>query len=80
MNVHKNIFRYSFIMIFCAISMSSLAQEKKDDKGQKPAAPTPPGGITEEIEVVRPYKPVLADAAKIRRSPDMNFKKTFIRF
>src|SRR5690606_7184154 len=33
--------------------------------------------ITEEIEVVRPYKPVLADAAKIRRSPDMDTKKTF---
>lgn len=28
--------------------------------------------INEEIEVVRPYKPILAEAVKLRRSPDLN--------
>ena len=35
----------------------------------KPQPSQPSGTLTEEIEVVRPYKPVLADAVKIRRSP-----------
>ena len=33
--------------------------------------------VTEEIDVVRSYKPVLADAVKIRRSPDLNDTKPF---
>jgi len=33
--------------------------------------------IAEEIEVVRPYKPVLAEALKLRRSPDLNTVKTY---
>ncbi|MES2830148.1 MAG: TonB-dependent receptor [Bacteroidota bacterium] len=33
--------------------------------------------VTEEIEVVRPYKPVLAEAVKLRRSPDLNDVKTY---
>lgn len=43
------------------------AEEKVDDN--KP--------VTEEIEVVRPYKPVLAEAVKLRRSPDLNDVKTY---
>jgi hypothetical protein len=41
-------------------------EEKKDDKA-----------VTEEIEVVRPYKPILAEAVKLRRSPDLNDVKTY---
>lgn len=33
--------------------------------------------VTEEVEVVRSYKPVLADAVKIRRSPNLNDTKPF---
>src|SRR5688572_30451207 len=33
--------------------------------------------VTEEIEVVRPYKPILAEAVKLRRSPDLNDVKTY---
>lgn len=40
--------------------------------------PTPPSGtLTEEIEIVRPYKPVLADAVKIRRSPDLKNEQPY---
>ncbi len=33
--------------------------------------------VTEEIEVIRPYKPVLAEAVKLRRSPDLNNVGTY---
>lgn len=33
--------------------------------------------VTEEFDVVRSYKPVLADAVKIRRSPNLNDTKPF---
>lgn len=49
--------------------------EKKTDK--KPEEKTDDKPVTEEIEVVRPYKPVLAEAVKLRRSPDLNDVKTY---
>ncbi len=33
--------------------------------------------ISEEIEIIRPYKPILAEAVKLRRSPDLDNIKTF---
>lgn len=59
----------------CLITLAScvFAQDKKDDKKKEPEK----GSIAEEIEVVRPYKPILAEAVKIRRSPDLNNNKTF---
>lgn len=33
--------------------------------------------VTEEIEVIRPYKPVLAEAVKLRRSPDLENVQTY---
>ncbi|RKD18008.1 hypothetical protein BCY91_16325 [Pelobium manganitolerans] len=33
--------------------------------------------VTEEVEIVRSYKPILADAVKIRRSPNLNETKPF---
>ncbi|MXV51365.1 hypothetical protein GS399_10325 [Pedobacter sp. HMF7647] len=61
---------------------------KPADKTTKPAEKTTPAttdkkqdaasnAVAEEIEVVRPYKPVLADVSKIRRSPEMDLNKTF---
>jgi hypothetical protein len=44
--------------------------------GQGKAEPQQ-GDLTEEIEVIRAYKPVLADAVKIRRSPDLENSKPF---
>ena len=56
-----------------ALSGSVLSQVKKEEPKQPPAK----GTLTEEIEVVRPYKPILAEAVKIRRSPDLNDTKPF---
>lgn len=33
--------------------------------------------LSEEIEIIRPYKPVLAEAVKLRRSPDLDNLKTY---
>lgn len=67
-----SIIKYTLLTAAFCLSVPVIAQDKKDET-QKPAS----GVLTEEIEVVRPYKPVLADAVKIRRNPDMNIDKTF---
>ena len=65
--------KYTLIVSLFVLSVTAQAQDKKNE--------TPTGtqsaNITEEIEVIRPYKPVLADAVKIRRNPDMNSTKAF---
>lgn len=57
---------YTTLVLVGSAGFSAQAQdvkktEKTDDKT-----------IAEEIEVVRPYKPILAEAVKLRRSPDLN--------
>ena len=69
--------RFFILTLFSLAAGSVMAQNKKDDKKQQQPADAEKGAVTEEIEVVRPYKPVLADAAKIRRSPDLNVKDKF---
>ncbi len=59
----------SLSFLFMAAQVSGQVKENGEKPEQK--------AVTEEIEVVRPYKPVLADAVKIRRSPDMNTKEVF---
>ncbi|WP_411274383.1 TonB-dependent receptor [Daejeonella sp.] len=62
----------TYIILSAALCLTGTlsAQEKPQ--------PTPPTGtLTEEIEVVRPYKPVLADAVKIRRSPDLKNERPY---
>lgn len=66
----KNI-QYKLTLSILLVSAASFAQVKPEEK--KTDKPT--GALTEEIVVERPYKPVLADAAKIRRSPDLNSTK-----
>lgn len=65
--------KYTLLAVTFCLSVSAIAQDKKNE----PRQPTPTGALTEEIEVVRPYKPVLADAVKIRRNPDMTIDNTF---
>ncbi|RZK44260.1 MAG: hypothetical protein EOO90_00935 [Pedobacter sp.] len=57
-----------YISLFiCSAGFSTLsAQEVK-----------PPETVSSEIEVIRPYKPILAEAFKLRRSPDLDNLKTY---
>lgn len=54
---------------------SSAAQDTTKKGGQ--AKNTNPGGLSEEVVVTTAYKPVLADAVKIRRNPDLEDKTAF---
>jgi len=62
--------RYTFLFFPLLLASGAFAQVN-------PQPTTPPGTLTEEIEVVRPYKPVLADAVKIRRSPDLKNEQPY---
>ncbi|RZK48366.1 MAG: hypothetical protein EOO99_10235 [Pedobacter sp.] len=56
-----NTYKYSSILILGLLSQISVAQEVKNEQQQ-----------SSEIEVIRPYKPILAEAVKLRRSPDLD--------
>lgn len=60
--------KYTLTINLALIAATVFGQEEKK---------TDPQAVTKEIEVVRPYKPVLADAVKIRRSPDLNNNAPF---
>ncbi|KQS40608.1 TonB-dependent receptor [Pedobacter sp. Leaf194] len=55
-------------LIFAAGFITVEAQEKKQEEK---------AAVSEEIEVVRPYKPILAEAVKLRRSPNLDDVKTY---
>ncbi|GGH19457.1 TonB-dependent receptor [Pedobacter zeae] len=59
---------YSSLFFLAAGLMTARAQDKKTDEK---------GVVKEEIEVVRPYKPILAEAVKLRRSPNLDDIKTY---
>lgn len=63
---------YTTVLFITAGTFSLQAQDKKETE-KKPDDKT----IAEEIEVVRPYKPILAEAVKLRRSPDLNDIQTY---
>lgn len=59
---------YSALFFLSAGLTSVQAQEKKQEEKAT---------VSEEIEVVRPYKPILAEAVKLRRSPNLDDVKTY---
>jgi hypothetical protein len=63
---------YTTVLFITAGTLSLQAQDKKETEKKQDDKT-----IAEEIEVVRPYKPVLAEAVKLRRSPDLNDVKTY---
>lgn len=69
MRLTKLIYTTLFLITTGALTLS--AQDTKPEKKIEEKV------VTEEIEVVRPYKPVLAEAVKLRRSPDLNDVKTY---
>lgn len=66
MRFHKNI--YTVLVLIAAGAFTANAQDPVKQ---------PEKTVSEEIEVVRPYKPVLAEAVKLRRSPDLNNIATY---
>jgi hypothetical protein len=56
-----------FTLLFATVAFAAQAQDVKP----------PEKTVSEEIEIIRPYKPVLAEAVKLRRSPDLDNIKTY---
>lgn len=74
----KLLYRLKYLFLFFTLAGLNLnlnGQEKPNTK--TPEQPASKTTVTEEIEVVRSYKPVLADAVKIRRSPNLSDNKPF---
>ncbi|WP_448699943.1 hypothetical protein ACFGVR_22585 [Mucilaginibacter sp. AW1-3] len=61
-----------------AKSLPAIIDTTKRGGNKMPAAPNPNnGGLSEEIVVTTAYKPVLAEAVKIRRNPDLEDQQPF---
>ncbi|MFZ4862028.1 hypothetical protein ACL9RF_07570 [Sphingobacterium sp. Mn56C] len=68
MKLHKTVFKnYAISALFFGLGYSAYAQ-------QDPKKPV----TIDSFDVVRDYKPILADAVKIRRSPDMTNKRSYM--
>ena len=64
--------------VFSVVLLTGYAQEGEKQQGEKPAKELTNRFNPQEmdsIEIVRDYRPMLADAVKIRRSPDMNIDR-----
>ena len=78
----KHTYKASFLILFGLFATTALyAQTKPAEKTVTTkttvSKDTTKTAVTEEVEVVRSYRPVLADAVKIRRSPDLNDIRPF---
>ncbi|MGB4773834.1 MAG: hypothetical protein WBP45_01560 [Daejeonella sp.] len=62
-------FKYVILSGLLGTSAVIFAQDKKDEATNS--------ALNEEIEIVRPYKPILADAVKIKINPDLTDNKPF---
>lgn len=69
MILKSSMLKYTFIIGFSVVSLAASAQID--------TAKTQQATTIEEVEVIRDYRPVLADAVKIRRSPDLSNVRSF---
>ncbi len=67
---------FSFLCCICVLNVT--AQETKPPKKEDKKQDTEKPSVAEEFDVVREYKPILADAVKIRRNPNLNDNRIFI--
>src|SRR5690606_10907400 len=73
--IRNNYLKYILTGTFSVMLVAGYAQEeKKEQVPTKPLERTKPQDM-DSIEVVRDYRPMLAEAVKIRRSPEMNIDR-----
>jgi TolA-binding protein len=74
-----NYLKYLLTWVFSAVLVIGYAQEeeKKQEEKQQLSEQQDENqpAIIESMDVVREYRPILADAVKMRRTPDMNFDR-----
>lgn len=71
--INYNHLKQTLTGIFSVLLLIAHAQEEKQQPVVQSAGARPT--VMDSIEVVRDYRPMLADAVKIRRSPDMNIDR-----
>lgn len=72
-------YKYLLTGVFLVLFAMGYGQQE-EEKQQEPDQPSEQQGVrpsvmTDSINVVRDYRPMLADAVKIRRSPDMDIDR-----
>src|SRR5690606_21466669 len=71
MNLHKTVFgKYAITALLLGIGVEGYAQGR-DTVPDRPVT-------VDSFDIVRDYRPILADAVKIRRSPDMTNKRSYM--
>lgn len=75
MIMNKSTINTGLLSVFCfAISLSAFAQQQETQQQQQQEERRT---TIDSIDVIRDYRPILADAVKIRRSPDMTNKREY---
>ncbi len=69
-----NYLKHIFTGIFSVVLVTGYAQEEEKQQPTTQRDQTQPA-VFDSIAVVRDYRPMLADAVKVRRSPDMNIDR-----
>lgn len=67
MRLHRHRYIYTTLLLLATGTFTVNAQDVKP----------PEKTVSEEIEIIRPYKPILAEAFKLRRSPDLDNLQTY---
>lgn len=81
-NIGYNYLKYLLTGVFSALLIMGYAQEedKRQNEKRQPSEQRDKGQATvmDSIDIVRDYRPMLADAVKVRRSPDMRIDREAI--
>lgn len=73
--IHKGIL--SLVLTFAALAGWAQQQQNQQNEQQQQQQDPPQRATIDSIDVIRDYRPILADAVKIRRSPDMTNKREY---
>ena len=72
MMMHKKVFKnYAVLALLLGVGAEGFAQQGRDTVPDRPVT-------IDSFDIVRDYRPILADAVKIRRSPDMTNKRSYM--
>jgi len=78
MILNHSMLKYTLLIGLGFCTFASFAQEQEEEKEQKTTQQEEAKGNLGEIDVIRDYKPILADAVKIRQSPDLTNNRKYL--
>lgn len=78
MILNPSMLKYTLLIGLGFYTFASFAQEQEKETEQKTTQQEEAKGNLGEIDVIRDYKPILADAVKIRQSPDLTNNRKYL--